>query len=271
MIKAELLQDAPDDLIKRLVLDSHWVFQEKHNGDRRLIEKQGNVIRDYNRNGLKGKGLPPSVMNAIKNHPMYQFIIDGELVGNTFFVFDILYYGGQVTADKPYSYRESLYHASFDDAGCIVPVKSARTSEEKIALIKKLKEERAEGFVAKDTRADYRPSENNQRWNYRYKFVKDLDAVVIGYSTKMVDGKMRDSVRLGCYDEHGVLHDICGATKKLGLDLRPGTVVILRYLYGTKTLDVVQPRIMDVRKDKAPHECTLSQIVVNKNWNTWGK
>ena len=78
MIRAELLQDATDALLVaraletdanfsrctqfvRLLQDSNCGFQEKHNGDRRIIEKQGNSIKDYNRNGEPGKGLPECV------------------------------------------------------------------------------------------------------------------------------------------------------------------------------------------------------------------
>jgi len=266
MIKAELLQDASDAIIKRLTFDSGWVFQEKHNGDRRLIERQGSVVRDYNRNGEPGKGLPSSVRAAVLAHPMYRFIIDVELVRDKIYIFDLLYYGDDAFVSQPYSYREATVHAQFSGFDHIIPVKSARTPEEKVVLIKHLKDANAEGFVAKELRAPYRPADNNRRYNYRYKFWKILDAVVIGDSTKRVEGKLRDSVRLGCFDANGRLKDICGSTKKSAFVLNPGDVIELKYLYGTGTLDVVQPTILRKRTDKAPALCTLDQIIVNKNW-----
>jgi ATP-dependent DNA ligase len=269
MIKAELLRDADNALIKRLTGDPGWGFQEKHNGDRRIIEKQGTSVKDYNRNGDSGKGLPQSVFNAVKNHPMYRFVLDVELVSEQIFVFDTLCYGEEITVANPYSYREQLYHAHFSGYDRITPVRTARTVEEKIALIQHLRSINAEGFVAKEFKAPYRPAEHNQRYNYRYKFWKTLDAVVIGDSRKRGDdGQLKDSVRLGCYDSRGNLKDICGSTKKSAIPLAPDDVVELKYLYGTGTLDVVQPTILRKRTDKAPRLCTLDQIIVNKNWST---
>ena len=272
MTKAELLQDANYAIIARLLLDDGWVFQEKHNGDRRIIEKNGNDIRDYNRNGEPGKGLPSHIVNALRKHPLTQFIIDTELVLNDhIFVFDFLSFAGRDLRQEEYGKRESLYHRAFTGWGpCIIPVKSVRSREDKLNLIRRLKMERAEGFVAKELRAPYRPAlTSGMRYNYRYKFVKDLDCVVIGDTTERDDkGMLKNSVRLGCYDEQGRLRDICGATKKSDMALLPGTVVKILYLYGTGTLDVVQPRIVEPRTDKRPEECRLNQIVVNKNWKT---
>lgn len=266
MIRAELLQDATDAIVKRLTFDDSWVFQEKHNGDRRLIEKQGDTIRDFNRNGERGKGLPPSVIAALRKHPMHRFIIDTELVGETVFVFDILFYGDEATVVKPYSYRNALVQSEFVGYRHITAVYSAHTPEEKVRLITQAHDDNAEGFVMKDLRAQYRPADNNQRFNYRYKFWKTLDAVVIGDSIKRVGGKLRDSVRLGCYDSKGMLKDICGSTKKSAFPLLRGDVVELKYLYGTKTFDVVQPTILRRRSDKRATDCTLDQIIINKNW-----
>jgi ATP-dependent DNA ligase len=190
-----------------------------------------------------------------------------ELVYEDIFPFDALCLGDEILVALPFSYRKASLHAQF--AGFsrrIIPVESARTLEEKTALIQRLKEINAEGFVAKELAAPYRPADNNQRFNYRYKFWKMLDAVVIGDSTKRVEGKLRDSVRLGCFAPNGFLKDICGSTKKSAFVLKPGDVVEIEYLYGTGTLDVVQPTILRMRDDKRPEECTLDQIIVNKNW-----
>jgi ATP-dependent DNA ligase len=272
MVKAELLTDGHPDAVERYILDPNWVFQEKHNGDRRLVEKQGLSVVDYNRNGVNGKGLSPAIIDALRKHPLPLMVGDAEYVPATdqLFVFDALAFGDEMVIGKPYSYREASYHSQFDGFNYhIVPVASARTPEAKRALIAHLRSIRAEGFVAKDLRAIYRPG---GRFNLRFKFWKTLDAVVIGDSKERDDkGMLKDSVRVGLFDSKGILHDICGATKKAQYVLRPGDVVELKYLYGTGTLDVVQPSILNQRFDKAPQECLLDQIVVNKNWSKWGK
>jgi len=270
LIRAELLRDATDADVKRFMLDSNSVWQEKHNGDRRLIAKNGNEITDFNRNGERGKGLSPQIINALRKHPAHQFVIDVEYVMafEKIIIFDVLHIGDEPVVALPYSTRLSYLHSNFDGFHAdILPVESAVTPQEKLALIAKIKSYNGEGFVMKDLRAPYRPSDNDQRWNYRYKFWKTLDAVVLGDSEKVVAGKKRDSVRLGLYMADGTLKDICGATKKSWAALKPGDVVEVKYLYGTGTLDIVQIDILHQRSDKAARLCTVDQIIVNKNWH----
>jgi ATP-dependent DNA ligase len=274
-IIAELLQDATPDMAKRLETDDRYVFQEKHNGDRRIIQKNlDGTILDFNRNGDPGKGLREATKAALRAHPLPQFIIDVEYITKTgmIFVFDALFLGDDMIAAHPYKHREAAYHSYFTGHHrLIVPVTSARTPQEKRALVAKLKAEFAEGYVAKELDAPYRESVGNRRWNYRVKFVKRLDAVVIGDSKERnSDGNIKNSVRLGLYDAQGNLKDVCGVTKKSGLVLKPFDVVTILYLYGSDTLDVIQPRIdMDIkqpRHDKAARLCTVDQIEINKNW-----
>jgi ATP-dependent DNA ligase len=260
LIKAELLRDATDDIIKRLAFDEGWVFEEKHNGDRRLIEKQGTDIRDYNRNGDRGKGLPGSIVAALRKHPLHQFVIDVELVYDEIFPFDTLCLGDEILAALPYSYRKSSLHAQFDGfSRHIIPVESARMLQEKVALIQRLKDINAEGFVAKELNAPYRPAENNQRYNYRYKFTKTCDCIVIGRSPKG-----HDSVRVGLFDSQGKLHDIGGVSLVGKENCLPGDIVEVKYLWASRNNHIVQPRLVRKRPDKEPTQCILSQLVKGK-------
>lgn len=260
------------------MLDDNYVWQEKHNGDRRLIEKNGDVIRDFNRNGDPGKGLPPKIIAALKAHPLHRFVIDVEFVyvgEETIYVFDMLHSGDEPLVGMPASTRLSYVYSHFSFEGNVQAVLSAKTPQEKLALMEYCIKIHAEGLVMKDLRAPYRPG---ARINLRFKFVKTLDAVVIGDSTERDDnGMLKNSVRLGVYMPNGYLKDICGATKKSIYELKPGTgksnaplvsgdVVEIIYLYGTGTNDVVQPRIAYKRTDKTAKECTVSQIKLNKNW-----
>jgi len=274
-IFAELLQDATDAQMERTLTDPNWVWQEKHNGDRRLITKNGADIQDFNRKGEPGKGLAPKLIEALRKHPLHKFIIDVEYVGafDNIVIFDVLQVGDEIIAMNRYSTRLSYLHSNFDGYHAdILPIISAVTPQEKMALVKRLKAEHAEGFVIKQLDAPYRPSNagGTLRYNYRYKFWKTLDAVVIG-DTKELDnqGRLKNSVRLGLYTPDERLKDVCGATKKSSFVLKPGDVVELKYLYGTETLDVVQPALMHPRFDKAAKECTVDQIIINKNW--WAK
>jgi ATP-dependent DNA ligase len=271
-IYAELLQEASQELVfKRTLDDPNWVWQEKQNGDRRLVTKEGNAIADFNRKGEPGKGLDPRLIAILRKHPLHRFVIDVEYVGaeDRIYIFDMLIAGDELVVNNPYATRLSYLHAHFDGFNSLaVPIKSVTKREDKIALVKELKAISAEGFCAKDLSAPYRPSNESGtvRYNYKVKFWKDLDAVVIGDSTKVVDGHLRDSVRVGLYMPDGTLKDISGATKKSKYVLKPGDVVKVKYIYGSGTLDIVQPAILELRTDKRPLECTIDQIEVNKNF-----
>jgi ATP-dependent DNA ligase len=271
-IYAELLQDLSlEAAMSRYLLDPNWVWQEKHNGDRRLITKQGNSIEDFNRKGEPGKGLTQRIRQLLQSHPLHKFIIDCEYVmaEDRLYIFDMLIAGDDMIVMSPYGTRLSYLHSNFDGYHAdIQPIKSATKADEKRAMKEMLEAAFAEGFVVKDLNAPYRPSNQagTLRYNYRVKFWKTLDAVVIGDSTKVVDGHLRDSVRLGLYMPDGTLKDICGATKKSRYNLKSGDVVEVKYLYGTGTWDIVQIDILHLRDDKSPKQCTIDQIQVNKNF-----
>ena len=272
-IYAELLQDATEAQVKQSVNNPNHVWQEKHNGDRRLIIKQGLDIRDFNRKGDTAKGLTPKLIAALRSHPQPNFIIDTEYVGafNAIHVFDALQIGDDIIATMSYGTRLTYLHSAFDGFHTdILPIYSAITPMDKIALRERLEAERAEGFVFKDLSAPYRQSNasGTLRYNWRFKFWKTLDAVVIGDSKELdAHGRNKNSVRLGLYLPNGTLKDICGATKKSSFVCAPGTVVEFKYLYGSGELDVVQPALMHPRFDKTAKECTIDQIIVSKNWN----
>jgi ATP-dependent DNA ligase len=297
VIYAELLRNACDmcsgaqcshakALVMRLLQDDGWCWQEKHNGDRRLVEKttayDGTVlIVDYNRKGERGKGLSPEIIAVLKAHPLPQFVIDCEFIAkgihkNTLHIFDALHLGEYNLVNHPYRSRLEFMYSMFNGIHPLIqPVETAFTPAQKLALYERLQAEFAEGFVMKELDARYRESNSTGtlRFNYKYKFVKTLDAVVIGDSMERDDkGMLKNSVRLGLYQPNGMLKDICGATKKSSFVLKPGDVIEIAYLCGTLEQDVVEPRIIGrgPRDDKKAKECTIDQIIVNKNWRKRG-
>lgn len=263
-IKAQLPTNIGLDGMQRLAYDLDWGWQLKYNGDRRTIKKEAGRIQDFNRNGEPGKGLPANVIKALLEHPLQQFLIDVEFVHfcghDTIYVFDALILGDEFIAIEEFEYREARYHAEFDGfAKCIVPVMTARTEQEKTAMFVQASQDGIEGIVAHDMRAAY--EEGRSTHVYKFKFLKHLDAVVMGD-----DPKGKDSVRLGCFDDlTGTLHEICGA-RIIGFHPKKGDVVEVRYNKGTRNLHIMEIHMERIRTDKRPAECVLSQIVVNADF-----
>jgi ATP-dependent DNA ligase len=261
MVKAELLQDADEGVVRRTKVDPRFVWQEKHNGDRRLIEKKDGVVKDYNRRGETGKGLPDAVRDAIRNHPLPSFIIDVELVKDKIFVFDMLSFGDNDIMPLPYRERLKMLSLAFKSYEPVIYVIwTAWTREEKENLEKYLHSIRAEGFVIKDLEAPYRPSvSSSQRWNWRRKFIKTCDCVVIGPSPKG-----HESVRVGLFDDQGKLYDIGGISLIGKEKLTTGDIVEVKYLWASRNNHINQPRLVHKRTDKELAQCTLSQLVKGK-------
>lgn len=262
-IKAQLPTNIGLDGLQRLASNPDWGWQRKYNGDRRTIKKEAGRIQDFNRDGKPGKGLPQNIVNALLKHPLPQFLLDVEFVHfgrhDTIYIFDTLILGDEFVACEEFEYREARYHAEFDGfASCIVPVDTARTQEEKTAMFVQAAQDGCEGIVAHDMRAIY--EEGRSTHAFKFKFWKTLDAVVIG-----ADPKGHHSVRLGCYDERGTLHEICGV-KIIDIHPKKGDVVEVKYNKGTKNLHIMEIHLERIRTDKSAKACTLDQIVVNEDF-----
>lgn len=181
MIQAELLTERDESFFKQKLTDSRYGFQEKFNGHRRIICKENGVIRVFNRVGEESGSLPIRLKLAFLAHPLDSFVIDGELVGGVYHIFDALILGTKTLVHDSYESREARLHAAFDkfQPRLIIPVYTARTAEEKIQLWVRVDAEHGEGLVAKNMTKAYKQGRADQHW--KLKFWKTADAVVIGY------------------------------------------------------------------------------------------
>jgi len=257
--KSELVTKVGISRAGRFISNFQWGAQEKFNGERRTIVKQGNQILSFNRDGNPSKALDPRVIEVFRSHPLSQYIIDIELVGKKgqehIFILDVLILGDEAPlASMTYEYREKRAHQEFGDFNQMVTVVyTTRTSEAKKALMLKLETDKAEGIVFRKMSAPYKQGRSGQ--HFAIKFWKDLDAVVIGPSPEE-----HNSVRVGLFLKNGTLHEICGVSLNGKPVAKRGDVICMKYLYGTKELHAVQPELLFVRTDKRPEACTIDQL-----------
>jgi ATP-dependent DNA ligase len=264
MIQAELLTDSTEAAFTRMLTDHRFGFQEKHNGHRLVICKTDGQIAHFNRIGEpSSKRLPAKLHRTLLNHPLENFVIDTELVGEVIFIFDALYLGSEELVHDAYEYREARYHSDFTGYADITPVPTARTAEQKTRLWKAVLRANGEGLCAKNMTKTYRMGRADQ--HFKLKFVKECDVVVIGPNP---EGK--NSIEIGLYDNRGKLHRVSGCSLRGKFRLQPQQVVEVRFLYSTKDNHIVQPVLMRVRDDKKAEDCKLSQLkpFLNKNWTT---
>ena len=260
-IKAELLTEVSEREALRYVNDDNYGVEEKHNGERKIVYRTASGISTTNREGEpSGRFLPPHVVNALLAMPLPTYIIDIEWENGTVNVLDVLDLGGLNFASQPYNKRKDAAKMVFEGRNPLVKVVDTVLGKSaKAAFVLAKKAEKAEGVCFKKLDAPYRGGRADQ--HLKLKFWKSLDCVVMGPGH---DG--HNSVRVGVFTKQGQLKDICGVSLNGKVAVKIGDVLEIDYLYGTKTLDVVQPNLVRVRDDKKPQACTVDQIQVNKNF-----
>jgi bifunctional non-homologous end joining protein LigD len=254
-----LLKDLDERLdLPRVLGDDGWAAQEKLDGHRISLKKEGPLVRGINRTGYY-RSIPDSVIATAQRLPYRDVtVLDGELIGEVYYAFDLLMVDGSDLTRMPYEERWAALADLVEGTG-LVAVTIKRTPVEKRNLLETLRRERAEGIVFKRLHAPYRPGRTDDY--LRYKFVKELDAVVSSIND-------RKSVGLQLRSGKDWV-DVGNVTLTKGLP-KVGDVITVRYLYCLVGGKLYQPRIMKIRGDKKPNECTLDQIIYKKGENADG-
>ena len=256
-IYPQLLAPVEDQhALGHLLMDPLFCAQEKHDGKRLLLRKRGNIIEGINRQGLV-VGVPETICKEAMSLAG-DFLLDGEAMSDLLYVFDVLEGGGLDHRSSPYADRlhtlKRLLPANFQT---IVPVYTAHSAREKLALLERLRRENKEGVVLKNLTARYTPGKTSGSGSdqLKYKFVESASFLVtLVHPTKR-------SVSLGLYAGSEIVEaGHVTVPPNHGIP-QPGAVVEVRYLYAFKESGAVyQPVYLGEREDIAPAECTVSQL-----------
>ncbi|MBS1807517.1 MAG: WGR domain-containing protein [Acidobacteria bacterium] len=161
----QLLNAITEDEALRLLTDSHFILQEKHDGERRMVRKH-DVVTASNRKGEE-VGVTAEIVTAMADFPAC--VLDGEHVGEVLYVFDLLALEGKNVEALPYITRLAhLTTLPFNNT--IRLVAPAHTTDEKQAVYLSLQAE-AEGVVFKRTDAPYiagRPNSGGDQLKYKF-------------------------------------------------------------------------------------------------------
>jgi bifunctional non-homologous end joining protein LigD len=87
-IRCQLLNPIEKDELSRLLTGRTHCLQEKLDGRRLMVRKQGDTIIGINRRGLV-VAIPDPIREAVEHIP-FDVLIDGEAVGDTLHAFDLL-------------------------------------------------------------------------------------------------------------------------------------------------------------------------------------
>lgn len=229
----------PEQLQEFIDNDSYW-FEPKLDGARMMIQPDEDGWLTY----LSRKGdeiIPPKKLAETMVYA--PFTLDGELVGDTFCLFD-----AQIPGNL--AHRREQIESYYKDYGPrfvkLVPV--ARTADEKTRLVAAVKKIDGEGIVIKDSQAPYRNGRSNA-W-LKLKFYRTVDVIVTEINRKGKD----EAISIGWAD--GTEAGGCKVILSKISDLNVDDVVEIRCLSVSDTGKLIQPVFIRKRTDKSPHECT---------------
>jgi bifunctional non-homologous end joining protein LigD len=259
-IRCQLLNPIEKDELSRLLTDNRHCLQEKHDGRRLLVRKQGDEITGINRRGLI-VALPDAIRQAVAAIP-FDVLIDGEAVGETLHAFDLLEAKGNDLRQRRYLDRHSgLLMVIPPNLLALRWVSTAIEPDDKVETYEELRLTNREGVVFKNVDAPYSPGRpNSGGTQLKYKFVESASFIVTGRNAKR-------SVALGLYNgDSGNANDTLVPAGNVTIPPNHdvpevGDVVDASYLYAYRQSgSIYQPVYLGKRTDIPAAECTTDQL-----------
>jgi len=255
-IRCQLLNPVEESELPRLLGDNQYCLQEKHDGRRLMVRKQGDEITGINRRGVV-IAIPDPIRVAVASLPV-DVLIDGEAVRETLHAFDLLDLDGNDLRRNSYRNRcAALFLLLPPDTPALRRVNTAIDPNDKLAIFEKLRQDGREGVVFKDLDAPFSPGRpNSGGTQLKFKFVESASFVVTGHNAKR-------SVSLGLYS--GDSDTLVPAGNVTIPPNHPvpevGDVVDCSYLYALRQSgSIYQPVYIGPRADIPASECTTDQL-----------
>jgi bifunctional non-homologous end joining protein LigD len=251
----QLLNPIEETELERYLADAEWCLQEKFDGKRMLLLKQGNQVQAINRQGLF-IGLAETILNDARRIAG-DFLLDGEAVGEKYHAFDLLSRNGEDLRHLSCCWRLDNLKLALNTMGncSIRRVTSSFVEQDKRRQLAALRQSNAEGVVLKNLNAAYTPGRPNSGGPaLKYKFYATLSAVV----SKVNTGR---SVELRLLKKEGWVP--VGNVTIPSNHVLPtaGQRVEVRYLYAfPESWALFQPVYLGLRNDIDHSECTFAQL-----------
>lgn len=252
----QLANPLPLKDIGAYIRDPNWIFEEKHDGERRLLIVSCGEVVGSNRRGIT---VPVQTgIQAAASSFGCDLVLDGEIVGDILHVWDLLEVDGVDIRNLPLEARQKKMDVlDFAGAGgLIVRTPAAVGPEEKRALYDRLKGEGKEGIVGKHLSSCYEPGRPNSGGNwFKLKNWSELTAAVGDVNTQR-------SVAMSLLDDAENWISVGNVTIPANHKIPEiGDVIEVRYLYAYEDGSLFQPIFGKMRNDIPLDECRASQRV----------
>jgi bifunctional non-homologous end joining protein LigD len=249
--------------LERLLSDPIWGLQEKMDGENRLIQVKGGVVRGINRKGFF-VDIPQDWATSFAVFP--DCLIAGEAIGAKFHAFDLLECDGSDLRSTSFKNRYELLSEMLGDvllkmeigtaeffnfAGAYYLVTLERHHIYKRSRVESVQSERGEGVVFKRLDAAFETGKCLS--SLKHKFVESATCIVLRQNQQR-------SVAVGLRDGD-VMLDLGNVTIPANFAVpEVGVLVEVRYLYRFENGCFEQPVYLGMRTDIDEEEAVVSQI-----------
>jgi bifunctional non-homologous end joining protein LigD len=241
-----------DDELEKLFQNDDWFMEEKFDGRRLMTQKEVDVL-SINKKGLSI--LIPEVTANIIQSVSKQILVDGEIIGENYHIFDILEYDNKNLRNLCALERYQILSSVQEIKKFVIP--AYFTEKEKRKAFQQIKLRNGEGVVFKKKDSTYvsgRPASGG--YHLKYKFWASATVKVIQQN------KNKRSVTVAVYDGNQQ-RDMGNVTIPSNYDIpKVGDFVEIIYLYCHPGEEgkLYQSKYKGIRDDQDISDCNLSQI-----------
>ena len=250
----QLLNSIGEEAAEALLADPAWCLQEKFDGRRIMVAVAGGIPTGSNRKGLCVP-LAQEISDALAALPDCE--LDGELLGDSYVVFDLLRSGKTECRTHPYRERYDALCAAVlaSPTPALAVAETAWDVGGKRALYDRIALAGGEGVVFKKADGAYvagRPASGGSQ--VKCKFYATCTCLVAAQNDQR-------SVRLHLLDDAGQPVNVGNVTIPPNKAIpAAGALVEIRYLYAYKGGSLYQATYLNERDDLSPGDCVLGQL-----------
>ena len=254
--KPRFIQPMKAKLVDEPQKHGDWIYELKFDGFRAIGVKSEKKVSLISRNEKTLDARFPDIVNATKNLPVRECVIDGEIValdekGRSsfqllqalemegrksplrFYVFDLLQLDGKSLLQLPLEERKQLLAKLCESVGD--PIRcSGEIGGDAKSLLAEVKRRGLEGLIGKQRKSVYEPGRRSGAW-IKLKCVNEQEFVIGGYTPPAGSRKHFGAILVGYYED--------GSLKFAG---KVGTG------FTTKTLSILHKKFLEEKRDDCP-------------------
>ncbi len=219
--KARFVEPMKAKLVEKPPATGDWIYELKFDGIRLIAVKTDKKISLLSRNQNELGARFPEIVEAIKNLPAGECLIDGEVValdekGRSsfqllqaremegrkspvyFYAFDLLQLDGTDLVGLPLDARKNILEKLCGDAGDSIRYSGA-IGGDATRLLEEVKRRGLEGIIGKQRNSVYEPGRRSGAW-IKLKCVNEQEFVIGGYTPPQGARKHFGAVLVGYYE-----------------------------------------------------------------------